>query len=146
VRNPRKPLDQRHAGNTPYYPMTVLNGYLTASPNVHAPTTTLDTSPIQFRRFVNASGKQDVQISNGLNRRNGMGQMGIPGFPGYLYAAVPIIPGQMRDNRGGFLKKGLSPSQYQRLWQQGPGSQPQNSGGVGQMLGQALANPNAWGG
>jgi hypothetical protein len=133
-------VDQAHDLDTPpYYPMGVLNGYLTAAPNIHAPTTTQDHSPVEFRRYVNASGAQDVQIWNGLQRRTGSG-LRIP-FISYLYASVPQIPGQMRDNYGGFHKHGIDPGSYNRAWQNGPGSQSQTAGGVRQMSGDYLQNP-----
>ena len=136
----RKPLDQAHSTESPpYYPMAILNGYLTANPRIHAPDTTTDHSPVEFRRFVNASGAQDVQIWNGKQRRTGSG-LRVP-FVSYLYASVPQIPGQQRDNYGGFHKHGMGPQQYNRVWQAGPGSQPQDSGGVRQMMGDYLQNP-----
>jgi hypothetical protein len=138
----RRPTDQARQKGLPYYPMQVLNGYLRANPSVHAPTTGLDTSPVEFRRYVNASGAQDVQISNGLWRRTGRGLMPpIGDMVGFMYAAVPRIPGQMRDNYGGSHKHGIGPSEYQRLWQATAGSQPQNSGGSRQLLGDYIQNP-----
>lgn len=121
--------------------MAAVNGYLTADPRVHAPTTGLDRSPVEFRRFVNASGAQDVQIWNGLQRRMGYGLMGPLEYVNYLYAAVPSIPGQQRDNYGGFINHGIGPSQYARVWQATAGSQPQDAGGTRQMLGDYLHNP-----
>lgn len=131
-------ISQAHSKNAPaYYPMGVLNGYLREG--VRKPPPDFDSSPIEFRRFVNASGAQDVQIMNGLWRRIGSG-LRIP-FVSYQYATVPIIPGQMRDDYGGKHKHGIGPLEYQNLVRNGPGSQPQNPGGVRQMLGDQLFNP-----
>lgn len=120
-------------------PFGVLNGYLTRAPNRANPSTDKDHSPIEFRRYVNASGFSDVQLNNGLNRRIGSG-LRVP-FVSYLYAAVPQIPGQRRDNWGGYHKHGIGPIQYQNTWQAGPGSQPQDQGGTRQMLGDYFYNP-----
>lgn len=134
----RVPVDQAHADGGPVYPMVVLNGYLTRSPNRSAPSTDIDHSPIEFRRYVNASGAQDVQLWNGLQRRIGSG-LRLP--VSYLYASVPQIPGQMRDNYGGMHKHGIGPLEYQNIWRQGPGSQPQAPGGVRQIMGDYIQNP-----
>ena len=129
---------QAHSKDAPaYYPVGLLNGYLREG--VRKPPPDLDTSPIEFRRFVNASGAQDVQLNNGLNRRIGSG-LRVP-FVSYLYAIVPSIPGQMRDDYGGKHKHGIGPLEYQNLVKNGPGSQPTNPGGVRQMMGNQFFNP-----
>lgn len=102
----------------------------------------IDHTPRQFRRNVNASGLQDVQINNGLRWGVGRGNRFIPGFNvGYLYAAAPVIPGQQRGDAGGFHKRGPSPLNVQAMIQNGPGSQPANPGGPGQIAGTQLYNP-----
>lgn len=103
----------------------------------------IDNTPRQFRRNINASGMQDVQIRNGLWHGVGRGIRNIPGFTAnaYLYASTPIIPGQQRGDAGGFHKRGPSPYNIQNWLQQGPGSQPSNPGGPGQIAGSQLFNP-----
>lgn len=133
-------VPQSESKNAPsHQPFAVLNGYLTRSRNRANPSTDIDHSPIEFRHYVNASGFHDVQLNNGLNRRIGTG-LRVP-FVNYLYAAVPQIPGQRRDNWGGQHKHGIGPIQYQNVWQQGPGSQPQDQGGTRQMMGDYMFNP-----
>lgn len=127
------------SNRSPYSPMQVYNGYLTSAANRHAPTTDKDNSPIEFRNYVNASGAQDVQINNGLQRRIASG-LRLP-YVSFLYASVPIVPGQQRDNYGGFHKHGIGPLEFQNIWNQGPGSQPQAPGGTRQMAGIYLHNP-----
>lgn len=120
----------------------LINGYLTADPRRHAPTTDLDHSVRDFRRYVNV-GARDVQLNNGLSRRIGQGLMKPLAFTGgdYLTAAVPRIPGQQRDNYGGFHKHGMGPLEYASAFQAGPGSQPVHPGGVRQIASDAVINP-----
>jgi hypothetical protein len=54
---------------------------------------------------------------------------------------VPRIPGQTRGDVSGFHKRGPSPLNYDQFWQQGPGSQPSNPGGPGQIAGPQFINP-----
>jgi hypothetical protein len=105
------------------------------------PTSDVDRLPHQFRRFVNGSGVQDVQLANGL--RNGVAAgWRIPyAGTGYLFGVVPRIPGQTRGDVAGFHKRGPSPLNYDQFWQQGPGSQPANPGGPGQIAGPKFINP-----
>jgi hypothetical protein len=131
--------DAHDQNSPPYYPMEVMNGYLTAASNRHNPSTDIDLSPREFRRFVEASGAQNVQLNNGLYRGNGSGRRIT--FVNYLYAAGSRIPGQDRDNYGGYVKNGIGPLEYQNLFRQGPGSQPQSPGGVRQILGGSVFNP-----
>lgn len=119
--------------------MRVYNGTLTAATNRAAPSTDVDHSGREFRRFVNASGAQDMQIYNGLQRFTAFGRR-IP-WVTYLYVVEPRIPGQRRDNYGGFVNKGPGPLEFQQLYQQTAGSQPQAPGGVGQIMGDSLYNP-----
>lgn len=131
---------QAHSQHAPpYYPVGILNGFLTRAPNRANPSTDLDHAPRDFRRYVNASGYADVQQWNGLRNKIGAGKR-IP-YISYLYAANARIPGQMRDNYGGFHKHGIGPLQYANIFRAGPGSQPQDQGGVRQFAGDFLNNP-----
>lgn len=132
---------QAHAGNTATFPMAILNGYLTRKRNRLSPENDEDSAPREFRRFVNASGAQDVQISNGLWRRTGQGLRKPIAYADWLYAALPIIPGQQRDDFGGKHKHGIDPLSYRALWEEGPGSQPSNPGGPRMMAGEYIWNP-----
>lgn len=123
------------------YPMQGYNNSLVRKPNRQAPTTDVDRLPHQFRRYVNASGVQDVQLANGL--RNGVAAgWRIPYLgSGWLYGVVPRIPGQTRGDVSGFHARGPSPLNYDQLWQSGPGSQPSNPGGPGRIAAPTFVNP-----
>lgn len=138
---PTAGVEQAHAGHGPDFPMQILNGYLTRARNRSAPSTDIDHAPREFRRVVDASGFQSVQLNNGLFRRTGQGLRAPIAFVNYLYASTPIIPGQRRDDYGGKHKKGMDPLSYQSLWNAGPGSQPMHPGGVRQISGDSLYNP-----
>lgn len=126
----------------PYYPMKIDNGYLTASRNRHAPTTDLDSTPREFARIIDASGFKHVQANNGLWKRRGSGLRGPLNFVNYLYASTPVIPGQTRDNYGGFHHpRGIDPQSYAQIWSDGPGSQPVNPGGPGRIAADYYINP-----
>jgi hypothetical protein len=133
---------QAHVGDTPFYPMQNYRG-LSAIPNpARNNGEDIDNTPRQFRRVVNASGVQDVQIHNGLRWGVARGNLHMPGINvGYLYVAAPIIPGQTRGDAGGFHKRGPSPLNVQAVWQAGPGSQPPNPGGPAQIAGNTIINP-----
>lgn len=60
---------------------------------------------------------------------------------GYLWAVAPRIPGQSRDNYGGFHARGIDPYSYAALIAQGPGSNPVNPGGPGKIAGRSYLNP-----
>lgn len=137
VKNPSVRYDVESSG--PFYPMQLNNGLVTSAPNRQAPSSDRDHTPREFERFVNASGAHDVQLFNGLQRYNGMG-FRMP-FVDYLYAAYAVIPGQMRDNYGGNVKAGIGPLEYQNLFRQTAGSQPQAPGGVRQFAADMLYNP-----
>jgi hypothetical protein len=123
------------------WPVGSVNGYLTANPSIHAPTTTTDHSVRDFRRFVNV-GQYDVQLRNGLRNGQGLGRMQVPGMiQSYLATSMPTIPGQRRDNWGGFHKRGIDPLSYAKLVSDGPGSQPQNPGGPGKIAAPTFYNP-----
>lgn len=131
----------------PYQEMVVLNGFLQPSPSRHAPTTDLNTAPKEYQHYVNASGFTDVQLNNGLHRRIGSGLFSPNALQAnFLSTVVPIIPGQRRDNFGGFQPKGIDPQSYAALWNAGPGSQPTNPGGVGKINANYYVNPYAGGG
>lgn len=133
-------LTQAHDRKSPpFYPTGVLNGYLTAAPNRHAPTTDKDHAPREFLRYANGSGISDVQLWNGLRKRVASGRR-VP-FVTFLYAANARIPGQMRDDYGGKHKHGIGPLEYQNIWRNGPGSQPADPGGTRQFYGDFLMNP-----
>lgn len=121
--------------------MRSYNGSLVRNANRQAPSSDMDVLPHQLRSYVNASGVQDVQILNGLAYKRLTGK--ITGYvgEGYLYAAAPIIPGQQRGDAAGFRKKGPSPLNVQAIWEAGPGSQPDNPGGPGQVIGTRIINP-----
>lgn len=123
------------------YPMQPYNGGLVRKPNRRPPSSDVDILPHQFRRVVNASGAQDVQLANGL--RNGIAAgWRIPYLgTGWLFGVVPRIPGQTRGDVAGFHKRGPSPLNYDQFWQQGPGSQPDNPGGPGRIAGPQFINP-----
>lgn len=138
-----KPQQQARANPLPYYPMMNYRG-LSAIPNpARLNGEDIDNTPRQFRRYVNASGLQDVQMGNGLRWGVGRGIRAIPGIGtnAYLYASNPIIPGQQRGDAGGFHKRGPSPYNVQNWLAAGPGSQPVNPGGPGQVAGTNLINP-----
>lgn len=59
----------------------------------------------------------------------------------YLWAVVPRIPGQTRDNFGGFHMRGIDPQSYAALIAAGPGSNPVNPGGPGKIAGRSYINP-----
>lgn len=129
--------DARSAG----YPMINYRGLSAIANPARNNGEDIDNTPIQFRQYVNASGKQDVQIHNGLRWGIGRGRrMGYLGT-GFLFAASPIIPGQQRGDAGGFHVRGPAPANIQQMWEDGPGSQPANPGGPGQIAGTQLINP-----
>lgn len=134
---------QARVGASPYYPMQNYRG-LSAIPNpARNNGEDIDNTPRQFRRNVNASGLQDVQIGNGLRWGVGRGNRNIPGLTtnAYLLTAAPIIPGQQRGDAGGFHSRGPSPYNIQNWLQAGPGSQPTNPGGPATIAGNQLYNP-----
>lgn len=127
--------------HTDDYPMQSYNGGLRRKANRQAPSSDVDVLPHQFRRYVNASGVQDVQLVNGM--QNGiLTGLRIPYLgAGWLFAVVPRIPGQTRGDVSGFHKRGPSPVNYENMWQAGPGSQPDNPGGPGRIAAPTFYNP-----
>lgn len=140
MNNPSQPTVQydAHQKGTAIYPMMGYNGLVTKAPNRRSPENDLTHVPREFRRFVDNSA-HPVQLNNGLRYSAGMGKR-IP-WVGYTYASVPKIPGQTRDNYGGFVNHGIGPLEYQSMYDAGPGSQPTNPGGVRQISGQFIYNP-----
>ncbi len=135
---------QDHPHHSPDVSMQSYNGLVTASSHRSAPQTDVDHTPRLFRRIVDASGFQDVQLQSGVFRRKYTGVR--LNDANYLYAAVPVIPGQRRNSYGGFVPRGIDPLSYANLVANGPGAQPANPGGPGQMTGNAFYNPYAMGG
>lgn len=126
--------------HTAPYPMMSWNNSMVAKPNRQSPTCDADVKPHQVRRYVNMS-VTDVQLNNGLRYGVASGRR-IPYVgTGYLYAVMPQIPGQTRDNAAGFHVRGPSPLNVQTLWEQGPGSQPANPGGPGKIAAPLFVNP-----
>jgi hypothetical protein len=127
-----------HYKGTAIYPMMSYDGLVTRAPNRRAGELDLDHRPRDFRRFVDNSA-HPVQLLNGLRASAAMGKR--IKWVGWTYASVPRIPGQHRDNWGGFVNHGIGPLEYQNMYQEGPGSQPVNPGGVRQIQGSHLDNP-----
>ena len=122
-------------------PTAILNGYLRSATNRRNSSADRDHSPIEFRRVVDASGAQSVQISNGLYRRTGQGLRFPIVYGANTFGMHPVIPGQRRDDYGGKHKKGIDPLSYQSLFDNGPGAQPMHPGGVRQIAGDSMYNP-----
>lgn len=127
-------------GGRPFYPVHINNGYLTKSPHRGIPTTDVDHSTREYQYPIDV-GFRHVQINNGLFKRRAAGLRGPLNFVDWLYASYPIIPGQNRDNYGGFHKRGIDPQSYAQLWANGPGSQPVNPGGPGKIAAPYFYNP-----
>lgn len=121
------------------YPMMRLDGLVVPKRNRQSPTSDVDLTPRQFRRYINASGLQDVLLKNGVGQIT-MKRITYHGS-GYLFAAAPIIPGQQRGDVGGFHKRGPAPGNVQQLWEDGPGAQPRNPGGPGKIAAPTYRNP-----
>jgi hypothetical protein len=136
--SPQRPTpDQAHYHGGPFYPMQVYNGATKVNP-ARNNGQDIDTTPIQFRRYVNM-GYTDVQLHNGLRWGVGKGSMFTP-YP-YFQAWIPRIPGQTRGDVAGFVQSGPSPYNIQDMMNAGPGSQPEHPGGPGTIAGTRLYNP-----
>jgi hypothetical protein len=121
------------------YPMMNYRG-LSAIPNpARNNGEDIDLTPRQFRRNVNASGLQDVQINNGLFR--GIARGGRMRLIDYLYGSLVVIPGQTRGDAGGFHVRGPSSYNIQNMIDSTAGAQPENPGGPGMIAGTHLINP-----
>ena len=119
-------------------PTGPLNGYLTRARNRANPTTDIDHTPRLFQRYYN-TGQFDVQLNNGLHRRIGTGLR--LNEANYLYAVQVLASVGTHDDYGGKHKRGIDPLSYNRLVQNGPGSQPANPGGPGKIAANTLYNP-----
>lgn len=127
--------------HTEPYPMQNYPIASTYKPNRRPPSTDVDILPHQFRRYVNASGVQDMQLLNGLRNGVALG-LRLPYLgSGWLALAAPRIPGQTRGDVAGFHPRGPSPLNYEQMWQQGPGSQPSNPGGPARIAAPSFVNP-----
>ena len=126
--------------HTDPYPMQPYRNSLVLKRNRLPPSTDVDTLPHQFRRYV-STGVQDVQLINGLQHGIAAGFRYPYAGAGWLFAVVPRIPGQTRGDVAGFHPRGPSPLNYDQMWQNGPGSQPDNPGGPGRIAGPQFYNP-----
>jgi hypothetical protein len=143
---PAPASDQARGRGSPYYPMQVLNGLVQRKLDRQAPSSDYDETPVYFRRYVNASGVQDVQIQNMLRNRIATGWRFA--YPGAGWFAVPqmLIPGQTHGN----YMRGMSPPAwnmrgptsytYETVLQT-PAGQSQNPGGVGMVNATHFVNP-----
>ena len=127
--------------HTTPHPVQSYNNSLVRKRNRQAPTTDVDTLPHAFRRVVNASGAQDVQLINGLQNGIAAGWRIPYRGAGWLFMAAPRIPGQQRGDVAGFHRRGPSPLNWQQVWEKGPGSQPDNPGGPGRIAAARFVNP-----
>lgn len=124
-----------------HVPMKSWNGGLRPKANRQAPSCDEDVLPRIFRRYVNASGAQDVQIQNGMRWGTLSGRRLLYAGAGYLFGTVPTIPGQTRGDQAGFHRRGPSPINYTAMWDAGPGSNPRNPGGPGRIAAPIYVNP-----
>lgn len=86
-------------------------------------------------------GVTDVQLNNGLAYGVASGKRIKYQGTGYLYAVMPIIPGQTRDNVAGYHRKGPSPYTVNDIYTAGPGAQPEHPGGPGKIAAPTFINP-----
>jgi hypothetical protein len=122
-------------------PMQGYNNGIQRKWNRQAPDSDADHLPHQLRNFVNASGAQDVQLVNGLQNGIAAGWRIPYRGAGWLFMAAPRIPGQTRGDVAGFHARGPSPLNWQQMWENGPGSQPDNPGGPGRIAAPRFVNP-----
>lgn len=134
-------LGQARMRHTPFYPMEVLNGLVVPKPDRQAPSSDYDETPRLFRRYVNASGVQDVQLVNGLRNRIGTGLRFSYGNAGYLHLIVPQNYAQRRRDPGGVHKRGPSPYGFQDAIYAVAGIQPEHPGGPGKIAAESFINP-----
>lgn len=133
--------DEATGLHTSRAPMQGYNNGIQRKWNRQAPDSDADHLPHVVRNFVNASGAQDVQLINGLQNRILAGLRTPYRGAGWLFMAAPRIPGQTRGDVAGFHRRGPSPLNYQNMWEQGPGSQPDNPGGPGRIAAARFVNP-----
>lgn len=101
-----------------------------------------DHTPTLQRRYDSGqvSGVSQVQLINPVATTSRK-RIVLYTAAGYLWAVAPRIPGQTRDNFGGFHARGIDPNSYAALIARGPGSQPVNPGGPGKIAGRSYVNP-----
>jgi len=126
--------------NGTVYPMQSYNNLETWKRNRRPPQADQDSYPWPIRRYTNMS-TTDVQLHNGLRNRVASGRRIAYSGTGYLYAVMPIIPGQTRDNAAGFHRRGPSPYGVSDIFTNGPGSQPEHPGGPGKIAATSFVNP-----
>ena len=126
--------------NGTVYPMQSYNHCETWKGNRRPSQSDVDMSPYPIRRFTNM-GVTDVQLNNGLAYKRLSGKRTPYQGTGYLYAIMPIIPGQTRDNVSGYHRRGPSPYNVQDIYTAGPGAQPEHPGGPGKIAAQTFINP-----
>lgn len=126
--------------NGTVYPMQSYNNLEMRKSNRRPSQDDVDCYPWPIRRFTNMS-MSDVQLNNGLRYGVGRGKIMPYLGTGYLYAIMPIIPGQTRDNAAGFHKKGPSPYNVADIYSAGPGAQPEHPGGPGRIAAPTFINP-----
>jgi hypothetical protein len=126
--------------NATPYPMQSYNGLETRKANRRPSQSDVDAYPWPIRRFTNMS-VTDVQLNNGLHNGVAAGKRTPYQGTGYLYAIMPMIPGQTRDNMAGFHRRGPSPYNVSDLFTAGPGAQPEHPGGPGRIAAPKFINP-----
>jgi hypothetical protein len=101
-----------------------------------------DNTPTLQRRYDSGavSGIANVQLINPVATTSRK-RIVLYDAAGYLWAVVPRIPGQTRDNFGGFHMRGIDPQSYAAMVARGPGSNPVNPGGPGKIAGRSYVNP-----
>jgi hypothetical protein len=122
------------------FPMQSYNGLERRKANRQPSQSDVDGYPTQLRRFVNMS-TTDVQLNNGLHNRIASGKRIPYNGTGYLYAIMPQIPGQTRDNAAGYHARGPSPYNVADVFTGGPGAQPSHPGGPGKIAAVSFINP-----
>src|SRR5208282_2034427 len=101
-----------------------------------------DHTPTVQRRYDSGavSGIANVQLINPVATTSRK-RIVLYTAAGYLWAVAPRIPGQTRDNFGGFHMRGIDPQSYAAMVAAGPGSNPVNPGGPGKIAGKSYVNP-----
>jgi hypothetical protein len=124
----------------PFYPMIVLTGRSSIPMAARNNGNDIDNTPRQWRRYVDPSCANQLQLNNGMRWGVLSGKKKM--FSNTLWLGIaPRIPGQSRGDAAGFHKRGPSPYQVQSQFMAGPGSQPEAPGGPGTLAGMQLYNP-----
>lgn len=126
--------------NGTVYPMQSYNNCERRKANRQPSQSDEDLSPWPIRRYTNM-GVTDVQLNNGLGYKVASGKRTPYQGTGFMYAVMPIIPGQTRDNVAGFHRKGPSPYNVLDVYTAGPGAQPEHPGGPGKIAAPTFINP-----